>query len=171
MSSAPFHSADFRRVCGLFATGVAVLTTRAADGAPHGITVNSFSSLSLDPPLVMVAIARDCTFLEHFESSGFFAVNILREHQLNLSIRFAELPEGRFTGISWTPAPTGSPAINGVLAVLDCSKEEAIDAGDHRVLIGRALEVRTGEGRPLIFFEGRYTRLRPEDEFSAWTRR
>lgn len=163
MSSAPFHSADFRRVCGLFATGVAVLTTRAADGAPHGITINSFSSLSLQPPLVMVAIARDCTFLEHFETSGFFAVNILREQQLNLSIRFAELPEGRFTGISWTPGGTGSPVIDSVLAVLDCTTVEVIDAGDHRVLVGRALDVRAGEGRPLIFFEGRYTLLALED--------
>lgn len=162
MSSAPFQSVDFRRVCGLFATGVAVLTTRAADGAPHGITINSFSSISLDPPLVMVAIDRDCTFLEPFESSGFFAVNILREQQLDLSIRFAALPEGRFTGIAWTPAGTGSPVIDGVLGVVDCTTVEVIDAGDHRVLIGRALDVRMGEGRPLIFFKGQYTRLEPD---------
>lgn len=111
----------------------------------------------------MVAIARDCTFLEPFESSGFFAVNILREQQLDLSIRFAQLPEGRFAGISWTPAGTGSPVIDGVLGVIDCSTVELIDAGDHRVLIGRALDVRAGEGRPLVFFEGRYTRLTPRE--------
>lgn len=160
MSSAPFHSGLFRRVCGRFATGVAVLTTRAADGSPHGITINSFTSLSLEPPLVMAAIDRNCTFLEHFETSGFFAVNILREEQVDLSIRFAELPEGRFTGLQWTPATTGSPVLEPVLGLIDCTTVEVIGAGDHRVLIGRAVEVRMGEGRPLIFYEGRYTRLK-----------
>jgi flavin reductase (DIM6/NTAB) family NADH-FMN oxidoreductase RutF len=159
LSSAPFTSADFRRACGLFATGVAVLTTRASDGTPHGITINSFCSLSLVPPLAMAAIARDCTFLNHFETSGFFAVNILRENQLDLSIRFAQLPEGRFTAVGWTAAGTGSPVIDGVLGVIDCTTIDVLDAGDHRVLIGRVLDVRIDEGRPLIFFEGQYTRL------------
>ena len=159
MSSAPFNSADFRRACGLFATGVAVLTTRASDGTPHGITINSFSSLSLAPPLAMVAIARDCTFIEHFESSGFYAVNILREEQVDLSIRFAQLPEGRFNGLLWTPAGTGSPILDGVLGVIDCVTAEVIDAGDHRVLIGRVIDVQVGQGRPLLFFRGHYARL------------
>ena len=107
----------------------------------------------------MVAIARDCTFLQPFESSGFFAVNILREEQFDLSIRFAELPEGRFTGLSWTAAGTGSPVLEGVLGFIDCITTEVIDAGDHRVFIGRVVDFLTGEGRPLIFFEGRYTGL------------
>jgi flavin-dependent trigonelline monooxygenase, reductase component len=156
------NSVDFRRACGLFATGVAVLTTRAADGTPHGITVNSFTSLSLVPPLVMVAIARDCTFLEPFESSGFFAVNILREEQLDLAIRFAQLPEGRFTGLCWTPAGTGSPILDKVLGVIDCTTTEIIDAGDHRVLIGRVIDFGVGEGRPLIFFQGGFTGIEAE---------
>jgi flavin reductase (DIM6/NTAB) family NADH-FMN oxidoreductase RutF len=159
LSSAPLNSADFRRACGLFATGVAVLTTRAADGAPHGITINSFTSLSLVPPLAMVAIARDCTFIEHFESSGFFAVNILRQEQLDLSIRFAQLPEGRFQGLRWAPAATGSPILEDVLGWIDCVTEEVIDVGDHRVLIGRVTGVHAGHGRPLLFFRGRYARL------------
>jgi flavin reductase (DIM6/NTAB) family NADH-FMN oxidoreductase RutF len=163
LSSAPFQTDVFRRACGLFATGVAVLTTRDRNGAPHGITINSFSSLSLDPPLVMVAIARDCTFLDHFESSGFFAVNILRESQVDLSIRFAHLPEGRFTGIAWTPGATGSPVLNGVLGVIDCVTVEVLDGGDHRVLIGRATDFFIGEGRPLIFFGGRYTGLATDE--------
>jgi flavin reductase (DIM6/NTAB) family NADH-FMN oxidoreductase RutF len=159
LSSAPPFSDEFRRACAAFATGVAVLTTRAADGAPHGITVNSFCSLSLDPPLVMVAIARDCTFLNHFESSLFFAVNILREDQLDLSIRFAQLPEGRFAGVSWRDTASGSPWIDGVLAVLDCKTVQIIDAGDHRVMIGEALDVAADEGRPLIFYQSGYTGL------------
>src|SRR5271163_703284 len=88
LSSAPVSNDLFRRACGLFATGVAVVTTRAADGNPHGLTINSFSSLSLAPPLVMVAIDRSCAVLNAFESSGYYAVNILREEQRDLSIRF-----------------------------------------------------------------------------------
>ena len=137
-----------------------MLTTRAADGAPHGITINSFSSLSLDPPLVMVAIDRVCTSLSHFESSGLFAVNILREEQLDLSIRFAELPEGRFTGVPWREAVTGSPVIEDVLGVLESQTIEVIDAGDHRVLIGEVVSVGIGEGRPLVFFGSNYAALR-----------
>jgi len=160
LSSAPLQSDVFRRVCGLFATGIAVLTTRAADGAPHGITINSFCSLSLDPPLVMVAIDRDCTFIDFFESSGFYAINILREEQVALSVRFAQLPEGRFAGVGWTPGFTGSPILDGVLGTIDCLTVQAIDAGDHRVLIGQPVEVRLGEGKPLVFFESHYTGLR-----------
>jgi flavin reductase (DIM6/NTAB) family NADH-FMN oxidoreductase RutF len=143
----------------LFATGVAVLTTRARDGEPHGLTINSFSSISLNPPLVMVAVALDCTALKHFEDSGFYAVNILRESQRDLSIRFAEYPEGRFTGVGWAAGVTGSPVIEGVLGFLECRTTQAMDVGDHRVLIGEAVEVGISDGRPLVFFGSEYTRL------------
>src|SRR5262249_38074280 len=109
----PLSSADlYRRACSRFATAVAVLTTRAPDGAPHGLTINAFSSISLDPPVVMVSIAHDCTILEHFGSSRAFAVNILREEQVDLSTRFSELPEGRFTGVPWKPGFTESPVLD-----------------------------------------------------------
>jgi len=159
LSSALAFSQQFRRACGSFATGVAVLTTRGSDGTPHGITVNSFSSLSLDPPLIMVAIARDCTFLNHFESCLAFAVNILREDQRELSTRFAELPEGRFTGVAWRDTVSGSPWLDGALALLDCKTVQVLDTGDHRMLIGEVLEVAVGEGRPLIFYGSGYTGL------------
>ena len=155
MSSA----ASFRRACGQFATGVAVLTTRAPDGTPHGLTINSFSSISLDPALVMVSVAHDCTALEHFGSSGFYAVNILREDQVELSVRFAELPEGRFTGIPWHPGVSGAPIIEDVLAVIECKMTQGVDVGDHRVLIGEVVDVIVGEGRPLVFFGSAYTSL------------
>jgi flavin reductase (DIM6/NTAB) family NADH-FMN oxidoreductase RutF len=139
---------------------VAVLTTSAADATPHGLTVNSFSSLSLNPPLVMVAIDRACSFLNIFELSGYYAVNILREDQLYLSIRFAELPEGRFTGVAWHPGVTGSPVLEGALSVIECRTIRVLDAGDHRMFIGEAIEVNTGEGRPLVFFGSGYAELR-----------
>jgi flavin reductase (DIM6/NTAB) family NADH-FMN oxidoreductase RutF len=139
---------------------VAVLTTPAADATPHGLTVNSFSSLSLNPPLVMVAIDRACSFLNIFELSGYYAVNILREDQLYLSIRFAEVPEGRFTGVAWHPGVTGSPVLEGALSVIECRTIQVLDAGDHRMFIGEAIEVNTGEGRPLVFFGSGYAELR-----------
>jgi flavin reductase (DIM6/NTAB) family NADH-FMN oxidoreductase RutF len=162
VSSAVFHAVHanaFRRACGLFATGVAVLTTRAENGAPHGITINSFCSLSLNPPLVIVAVAHDCTFLAHFQNCPFYAVNILREEQQDLSIRFAQLPEARFSGIPWKEASTGSPWIEGVLGMIDCKTVQIFDAGDHRMLIGEVVDVSISEGRPLVFYRGDYRAL------------
>jgi flavin reductase (DIM6/NTAB) family NADH-FMN oxidoreductase RutF len=159
LSSAPVSNDLFRRACGLFTTGIAVVTTRAADGNPHGLTVNSFSSLSLAPPLVMVAIDRSCAVLRCLEASGYYAVNILREEQRNLSIRFAQLPEGRFTGVEWKAGETGSPILDGVLAVLECRTVQVVDTGDHRVLVGEVVSIAIGEGRPLVFFASEYTRL------------
>jgi flavin reductase (DIM6/NTAB) family NADH-FMN oxidoreductase RutF len=121
--------------------------------------MNSFSSLSLNPPLVMVAIDRDCVFLPFFESSGYYAVNILSEDQRELSNRFAQLPEGRFSGVAWRSGVTGSPVIEGVLAVIECRTVQMLDAGDHRVLIGEAVAVEVREGRPLVFFGSGYAGL------------
>jgi flavin reductase (DIM6/NTAB) family NADH-FMN oxidoreductase RutF len=160
LSSGPLTAHLFRRACGLFVTGVAVVTTRAGDGTPHGLTINSFSSLSLDPPLVSVAIDRACPFLNFFEASGYYAVNILRESQYDLSTRFAQLPEGRFAGVAWRPGETGSPVIEKVLGVLECRTVQTWDAGDHRVLVGDVAHVSIGEGQPLVFFGSEYRALK-----------
>jgi len=159
LSSTPVSSDLFRRACGLFATGVAVVTTRAADGNPHGLTINSFNSLSLAPQLVMVAIDRSCPVLDSFAASGYYAVNILREEQQDLSIRFAQVPEGRFRGVEWKAGETGSPILDGVLGVLDCRTVQVVEAGDHRVLVGEVVAIAIGEGRPLVFFGSEYRRL------------
>ena len=108
----------------------------------------------------MVSVAHDCTALEHFGSSGIYAVNILREDQLDLSIRFSDLPEGRFEGVSWHPGIMGAPVLDNVLAVLECRMDRAVDVGDHQVLIGEVVDIAVNEGRPLIFFGSGYTRLR-----------
>ena len=107
----------------------------------------------------MIAIARDCAFLTFFEDSRHFAVNVLSEAQRDLSNRFAQLPEGRFTGVTWRPGVAGSPLIEGSLAVLECKTTQLLDAGDHRVLIGEAVAVQTNEGRPLLFYGSDYARL------------
>jgi flavin reductase (DIM6/NTAB) family NADH-FMN oxidoreductase RutF len=136
-----------------------VVTTRTPDGQPHGLTVNSFTSLSLDPPLVMAAIARASAYLAAFEGSDFFAVNILTEEQRHLSIRFARREEGHFTGASWSPGVTGAPVFEDTLGVIECRTVEWLDAGDHRVLVGQAVAAVVRQGRPLLFFESRYASL------------
>lgn len=159
MSSAAVSSDQFRRACALFPTGVAVLTTRASDGTPHGLTVNAFCSLSLIPPLVLVAIDRSCSVLQTFEQTGHFAINLLSIEQQNLSVRFSELPEGRFSGVSWTPGTDGSPLIDGAIGAMECRTTTIIDAGDHRALIGEVVAATTREGEPLVFHRSGYTSL------------
>jgi flavin reductase (DIM6/NTAB) family NADH-FMN oxidoreductase RutF len=159
MSSAAVSADLFRRACALFPTGVAVLTTRASDGTPHGLTVNAFCSLSLDPPLVLVAIDRICSVLETFEKSGHFAINFLSSEQRHLSVRFSEIPEGRFSGVSWSPGAEGAPLIEGAIGSLQCRTTEIINAGDHRALIGEVVAASVGEGDPLVFFRSSYTGL------------
>ena len=116
-----------------FTTGVGVLTTAPHDGAPHGLTVNSFNSLSLEPPLVMAAIALDSLQLPAFEESDFFALNILAEQQ-HLSVHFARRRQGRFDGVAWRPGFTGAPLFDQTLAAIECRAVQRFDAGDHRVL-------------------------------------
>jgi flavin reductase (DIM6/NTAB) family NADH-FMN oxidoreductase RutF len=159
MSSAAVSPDLFRRACALFPTGVAVLTTRAPDGTPHGLTVNAFCSLSLQPPLVLVAVDRICSLLETFEKSGRFAINFLSSEQRNLSVRFSELPEGRFAGVSWTPGVDGTPLIEGAIGSIECRTTNIIDAGDHRALIGEVIAATVGEGDPLVFFRSAYSAL------------
>jgi flavin reductase (DIM6/NTAB) family NADH-FMN oxidoreductase RutF len=159
MSSAAVSSAQFRRACALFPTGVAVVTTRASDGTPHGLTVNAFSSLSLSPPLVLVAIDRVCSLLEIFENTGHFAINFLAKNQRNLSMQFSRIPESRFTGVSWTDGCEGAPLLEGTLGSIECRTIQSVDAGDHRALIGEVIAATIGEGEPLVFFRSGYTEI------------
>jgi flavin reductase (DIM6/NTAB) family NADH-FMN oxidoreductase RutF len=161
MSSAVVSPELFRRACALFPTGVAVLTTRGMDGTPHGLTINAFCSLSLTPPLVLVAIDRASNTLEIFEKSNYFAINFLAGHQRDLSVRFSQLPEGRFDGVSWNQGLNGSPLIEEALGSIECKTSQIIDAGDHRALIGEVVGATVGEGDPLVFFRSGYTRLEP----------
>lgn len=150
---------EFRRACSRFATGVCVLTTCTPDGRPHGLTVNSFTSLSLDPPLVMAAIARSSAQLPGFENSASFAVNILTEEQRHLSTHFAKPEDGRFNGAVWSPGATGSPVFADTLGVIECRTVQWLDAGDHRVLVGQAVAAVVRKGRPLLYFESGYASL------------
>jgi flavin reductase (DIM6/NTAB) family NADH-FMN oxidoreductase RutF len=149
----------YRRTCAQFATGITVVTVLDSHGHPHGMTVNSFSSVSLDPPLVLVSIDLRNAILGHFISSSWFAINILAEHQEDLSRRFSSPSENRFLTVNWTRGIYGTPLLDGVLAHLECAVVQTFEAGDHTVLIGEVRHAGYREGRPLVFFNSAYKNL------------
>lgn len=146
----------FRQVLGHFPTGVTVVTA-APGGAPHGMTIGSFFSISLDPPLVGLCIDQRSTSWPAIEPAGVFAVNILAEDQAAVSGHFASKAESKFDGVDWRPGVSGSPILPGVVGHIDCRTEQVIDSGDHWIVVGRVLELAVDrEARPLLFFRGGY---------------
>jgi 3-hydroxy-9,10-secoandrosta-1,3,5(10)-triene-9,17-dione monooxygenase reductase component len=155
-------AADFRHAIGHFATGVTVVTSIGPDGEPVGTTANAVSSLSLDPPLVLVCFDRTSATLEAIGGHGAFAVNVLAAPQQNLSANFARRGLGAaWDGVRHRRGPTGSPRLDGVLAALECTVEHRIAGGDHEIIVGRVREVETSvtETAPLLFWRGTYASL------------
>ncbi len=151
--------ARFRQVLGHFATGVTVVTGIDGD-EPVGLAVNSFTSVSLDPPLVAFSVGRRSATWPRIRTTGQFTVNILSADQEVVSRRFASHAGPRFDGIGWHPSPSGSPVLDGALAWIDATVEAEHDAGDHLLIIGRVsgLDV-AREGAPLVFYRGGYGRF------------
>jgi flavin reductase (DIM6/NTAB) family NADH-FMN oxidoreductase RutF len=160
MSLATIEQHHFRRVCSKFATGITILTVLDARGDPHGMTVNSFTSVSLSPPLVLVCIDRQAAMLGDFAHGTRFAINVLQEDQKDLSNHFARKGGDRFEGVEWRPGETGAPVLPHVLATLECGVTQMVEAGDHVVVIGEALHASWREGQPLIYFNSGYQALR-----------
>ena len=144
-----------RDAFGCFMTGVTVVTT-VQDGVPLGFTANSFASVSLDPPLLLVSIANRSANLAAFAQGRGFAVNILSEGQKAISNTFARPSENRFDGITWQPGPVGAPVLEGVSAWFDCRLEQAVPAGDHTILIGRIAAFEAGTAPGLGYCRGAY---------------
>ena len=153
--------ADFRRLLGHFATGVVVLTIRADDGTPAGMTANSLASVSLIPPLISVAIDRTADVHDVLIRAPHFVVNILDAAQEGHSRRFAQSESHRFDGIGWHPSDSGQPVLDGVLAHIECDREASHPAGDHTILIGRVTGGATRSGSPLLYYRGGYAGLGP----------
>lgn len=147
---------QFRRACSRFATGITVASVIGADRAPHGLTVNSFTSVSLAPPLVLFCIDLGSGVARHFRLARFFAINILGQHQRSISAHFARKGHDRFNGIEWHPGKTGAPLLPGALATLECRTVRRITAGDHVALIGHVVTAVTHEGKPLIYYSSGY---------------
>ena len=151
----------FRDSLGCFATGVTVVTTRSEQGGPLGVTVNSFASLSLDPPLVMFALRGESTTLPTIRQVGFFAVSVLATTQQQVAARFAAGPP-RWDDLDLRTLITGAPVIGGSVASLDCRLHAIHPGGDHEILVGEvlALEQDPSEPAPLLYHRGNYASLR-----------
>jgi len=149
---------DFKRAAGSFITGVTVVTTRAPDGKLMGFTANSFTSVSVDPPLVLVCLHRDAPSLRAFQVGCDYAINVLSADQEWISRHFARPLDDKFASVPHWVGPSGAPLIEGCIAHIDCSLEVAYDGGDHVILLGRVQNVATDDGSPLIFHRSRYLR-------------
>jgi len=149
----------FRKTMSCFATGVTVVTARDAARAPVGLTVSAFSSLSLDPPLVLVCLDRRVRNLEAFRA-GPFAVNVLAEDQSGISQRFAEKRDDRFDGVPLISGDSEPPLLAGTLAAVVCNTHQVVPSGDHEIIIGSVTAATADpDRRPLLHFSGRYGRL------------
>jgi 3-hydroxy-9,10-secoandrosta-1,3,5(10)-triene-9,17-dione monooxygenase reductase component len=147
-----FDTVQFKDAMSRFATGVTIVSGMD-EGEPVGFTCQSFISLSLDPPFVALAPARTSTSWPRIARAGSFCVNVLAQHQKGLCQGFAVSGGPKFVGVDWRPAPaSGAPLIEGSLAWVDCGVELVHDAGDHELIIGRVLDLGTGEGSPLLLF-------------------
>ncbi len=147
---------EFRRVLGHFPTGVTVVTA-APDGKPVGLTIGSFTSVSLDPPLVGFLPARNSSSWPDIERHGVFCVNVLTIDQAELCWRFAKEGDDKFEGVAWTPAPSGAPILDGIHAWMDCTIEQVVEAGDHWFVMGRvtSLSAPEQESSPMLFHKGK----------------
>jgi flavin reductase (DIM6/NTAB) family NADH-FMN oxidoreductase RutF len=152
-------SAVFKHACGQFATGVAIASAIDRLGTPHGLTVNSFSSVSLDPPLVLICLGHAVSVIEVFRAAPYFGLSVLAAGQRDLSDRFARKDYDRFDGLAWERGKTGVPLLPGTLAQMECVVVDRITQGDHDIFIGEMVEARVEEGEPLIYFGSRYREL------------
>jgi flavin reductase (DIM6/NTAB) family NADH-FMN oxidoreductase RutF len=153
---------DFRHVLSHFATGVTIVTTCDAEQRPTGLTASAFSSVSLDPPLVLICVDHKSQSFPHLRERGRFAINILHHEHETLSRRFASSRLDKFDGVAFRMGELGVPLIEQALASLECRTVSAHVEGDHTIFVGRVESVHVGEGEPLLYYRGRYHRLRGE---------
>jgi flavin reductase (DIM6/NTAB) family NADH-FMN oxidoreductase RutF len=148
--------AEFRQLCGHFATGVVVLTAQDIEGRPAGMTANSFASVSLSPPLMSVNVDHSADMHAVMKTANRFAINILRSDQEAISRRFAGNLSRRFQGIGYRPDESGFILLDGVLATILCESHASLEAGDHTIFIGRIVGGGVAPGRPLLYYRGGY---------------
>jgi len=155
--SAPFDSAHFRAVLGHVPTSVVVVTCLNAQGTAFGITIGSFASVSLDPPLVGFFPGVRSQSWAAIRESGRFCVNVLGSHQEEVCWRFAKEGDDKFDGVDWTPSALGSPVLPGVIATIDCSLDSQTEVGDHFFVVGRVHSLRHEENvaNAMVFFRGK----------------
>ena len=146
----------FRKTCAQFATGIAIATVSGRDGRPLGITVNSFTSVSCAPPLVLICVDYRSSILPHFRNSTHYGISVLSEDQRDVAVRFSQPELDRFVGIGWRTGSTGVPLLDGVLATMECHITQTVEAGDHAIFIAEVVSADSTEGRPLLYFGSSY---------------
>ncbi len=164
--SSTIGAQDFRKACSLFTTGVAVVTARHGD-MQVGMTINSFASVSLEPPLVLWSLRDTSRSRPIFEKAGSFAINILSAEQMALAQHFAKGAEDVFDGHELVPSALGLPLIADALAHLECRTRHIYDAGDHRIFVGEVVDLNSRDGTPLVFFQGRFLPGLPDTNVSG----
>ncbi|MEX2481262.1 MAG: flavin reductase family protein [Gammaproteobacteria bacterium] len=153
---------QFRRACGLWATGVSIVTTTDAQGKLYGLTMNAVTSLSLDPPMLLVCVDFGSDTLAPLLESGAFCVNILARNQQDLSNRFAKKGQDKFEGVPYSISANGAPILANTLVSATCSLRDAIDGGDHKICCGVVETIVANESvdaEPLLYYNGRYAAL------------
>ena len=153
---------DLRKAFGTFMTGVTVVTTRLADGQIRAFTANSFTSVSLDPALVLVCILKNAASLENFSNAADYSISVLADHQWEVSNAFASRDPAVKTGAVSYLTQNAIPHVEGCLSVLVCTTHQLIDAGDHVILLGRVKRFQSKEGSALGFFRGKYIQINGE---------
>lgn len=153
-------AAQYRTVLGHFATGVTIVTASTPDG-PVGFTCQSFSALSLDPPLVLIAPAATSTTWPAIAAVGAFTVNVLASGAEALARQFATSGTEKFAGVGFTLGATGAPRLDGALAVVDCTVASALPTGDHHVVVGAVVAVASTDGLPLLYYRGGFGQFAP----------
>jgi flavin reductase (DIM6/NTAB) family NADH-FMN oxidoreductase RutF len=152
----PFDSREYRRALGQYATGVTVVTARAADGRPVGMTANSFTSVSLNPPVVLWCPDKKAPSLPVFAAASHFAINVLAADQHHLSRQFATPAPDKFARAPVTEGIAGTPLLDGTVARFQCRTMQHIEAGDHMIMLGAVEQYEVPGGEPLVFHSGSY---------------
>ena len=150
---------EFRAVLGRFPSGVTVVTTKAADGTDQGMTVSAFSSLSLDPPLVLICIEKSASVHDTLTTASGFIVNVLSARQEQIARRFAIVDIDRFEGVGFARSAQGYAILDDVLAVIECDRVSLCEGGDHTIIVGEVETTRAESGTPLLYYRGGYAQL------------
>lgn len=162
MTKKSFSQKGFRDTLGQFATGVTIITTLDAESAPVGITVSSFNSVSMDPPLILWSLAKDAYSLSCFQKAEYFNIHILAVDQEDMSNRFARPGTAKFDNIDFNQGLGGSPILKNCAAILECRTRHQYDGGDHIIFVGEVLVHSHSTTAPLIFHRGQYASTQPK---------
>lgn len=160
---APFDAREYRHALGRFATGITIVTARGSAGELVGLTVNSFNSVSLNPPLIVWSLAQHSPIRAAFENCSHFAINVLSHDQEQLSRRFAAKIPNKFDGVAYQPGAGDAPLIEGCCAWFECHNQAQFPGGDHVVFLGRVEHYGRRDLAPLVYHGGKYHELRDYD--------